>query len=1154
MKLLEWDMMDKDYDCILGQTWLQAYNPNIDWRSKKIIEIRPTRYQRTNTIHVRMQMCQVKESDHTITTLVQCSKVETTDPPEPIMDILNEFSDVFPNELPNTLPPSRVVDFAITMKPGMRPKAHVGQFRISPTEEKLLEEFCEACLSKGWIKVSNSPWISRIFCVPKRNDDGDMVTRAEFLRTLNEDSKVRWVLDYRYCNSMQDIPKIRLPNIESLFDKMRGAKFFTKLDLATGYHQMLVEPESRKYTAFQTHNETYEWLVAPMGMAGMPGIWSRLMNKLFGKLPFVVVYMDDICICSDTLESHVNHLQQLFAILRQEKLYCRKEKCLFAQHQVEYLGHVISYDGISVDQRKIRAIEKWPRPANQKDLQRWLGLCGYYRKFIYGYAEITFPLGELVKEKVPWIWTNIEDRAFNLLKLALQQAPVLSLPNYAQTFFVTTDASGKCVGAVLSQPNENNDDKPIAFLSKKLSETEQRWPAYEQELFAIKLAFAKWRPYLWGRPFKVFTDNSACKWFLNTPMLNNKMARWLDYFSQFEFEIFHRPGIENVVADCLSRPPETITPVDVTVNHISISNNQPCGIDFVRHHICPAGCDCAVTITCLLRHRRQLNSFLSLNSRDQRILLGNILGETTHVTSPNVPSTQTIRVNHIKELQFVSIKLTDDQQMEYRKAYRKDVAFQKYAKGKRELLECNGLYFIRSEDKQLKLVVPNDPYLRTDAIAQRNDAETVVHPGIRRTQMAVSQWYFWPGLSDDVELYVKSCETCARYKSHRGKNQGLLQPLPIPPTTWHSVAVDWITGLPESNGYDAIMTCTCRLSKRSKYCPSHTTNDAIKCAHEFFDTVVRHHGLPEVITSDRDPKFKSQFWNELMKIMGIRHIKTTSHRAQGDGQSEIVNRLVEDSLRCICSYLGDDWSEHLGTIEYAHSGLSHSTTGITPFEVDTGRKQRNPIASDHISNDYARNFSQRRQELIELAKQNMKKAQERQKKYYDKKRVEIQFNVGDQVLLASRDIPLKHAQVVNNNERPKLVPRWIGPFTIIEKVGSTSYRLDLPTSMKQLETNVFHVERLKHAPNRQTQFDGRPAPKHAPVVLNENGEELHVIESLLKERTFNRKKEFLVKWQNQPDHEASWELEKDIKHVIHFKRLVKEMRERRRQESTIEEV
>ena len=980
------------------------------------------------------------------------------------------------------------------------------------------------------------------------------------------DSKVRWVLDYRHSNAQQEIPKIPLPNIEGLFDRMQGSQYFSKLDLATGYHQMLVEPESRKYTAFQTHSETYEWLVAPMGMASMPGVWSRLMNKLFGKLSFCVVYMDDICICSKTIEEHADQLRQVFLILRREKMYCRREKCSFAMNEVEYLGHVITRDGVTVDPRKISAIEKWPTPTNQKQLQSWLGLCGYYRKFVFGFAEIAYPLGELTKDKIKWYWGPDQERAFQLLKIALQQAPVLTLPDFTRPFIVTTDCSGKCAGAVLAQLDANNDDHPIAFMSKKLNETEQRWPAHEQELYAIKLALGKWRQYLWGQSFSVYTDNSACKWFLQTPQLNAKMARWLDYFSQFEFELFHRPGVENVVADCLSRPPDEVPPprdvATVSVDATHVDTSQSPSNSFVTAHSCEVGCSCAQVVHHLLRHRRQLDLFLGLTDRDQRILLDNLLGETVGGSDRSASSgdsdqavPQTIRVNSITNVQFMSVKLDESTKAWYRKAYRNDPAFQKYAKGKAELIDSDGLYFLRSNDQQWKLVVPNDSHLRTEVISQFHDAPTAAHPGTRRTQLAVGQWYFWPGMFEDIELYVRSCQTCARYKSHRGKPSGLLQPLPIPPTCWHSVAIDWITGLPMSNGYDAIMTCTCRLSKRSKYCATHTTTDAPKAAKEFFDTVVRHHGLPEAITSDRDPKFKSMFWNELMRLMGIKHYKTTAHRAQGDGQSEIVNRNCEDSLRCMCSYLGDDWSSHLGTIEYAHSGLTHTSHGMTPFEVDTGRKLRNVLWSDTtpVANEFARNFSAQRQEMISLAQDNLRKAQERQKRYYDKARVEVSCLAGDKVMLATRDLPLRHAQIINVSERPKLVPRWIGPFKVLERVGTNSYRLQLPQSMNQLETNVFNVDRLKIAPPQPREFNTRPVPKATPVVLNEVGEELHTIEAFLRERTFNRKREYLVKWQGFPEHEATWELEKNVNKVVHFKRLVKDLRKRRRQEREAEE-
>ena len=277
------------------------------------------------------------------------------------------------------LPPSRQVEFDIDLKPGAKPSSR-SPFRLSKTEQDSLESFVSELMQKGWIEISDSPWVSNIFGIPKKNQvTGKAPSRAQWLRSGDPSLPIRWVIDYRYVNSQTNIPKIPLPNIKELFDRMAHAKLFTTIDLAQGYHQRRVSTRSKKLIAFRTKNEIYQWCVAPMGLSGMPGIWSRLMRVLFGKFDFAVVYLDDICVFSSDLKSHLIHLKAIFEVLRKEKLYARTTKCEFGKESIDFLGHTISCEGLHVDIRKIRDIEQRAAPINKKDLLSFLGLAGYYR-------------------------------------------------------------------------------------------------------------------------------------------------------------------------------------------------------------------------------------------------------------------------------------------------------------------------------------------------------------------------------------------------------------------------------------------------------------------------------------------------------------------------------------------------------------------------------------------------------------------------------------------------------------------------------------------------------------------------------------------------------------------------------------------------------
>ena len=465
--------------------------------------------------------------------------------------------------------------------------------------------------------------------------------------------------------------------------------------------------------------------------------------------------------------------------------------------------------------------------------------------------------------------------------------------------------------------------------------------------------------------------------------------------------------------------------------------------------------------------------------------------------------------------------------------------------------KMDGLLFLESENALLRLCVPNSQnnQLRTNIfLSEFHDSDISAHPGIRRTFLRISQWYYWKTLQQDVQAYVQSCETCTRWKHNNAKKKGMMIPIPIPKECWEVVSMDFVTGLPVSDGYDAIMTVVDKLSKRAKYCVVNTTDDAEKTANHFFDCVIRHHGVPSIIISDRDPKFISQFWTSLAQLMGIKLNMATAHRAQADGQTERQNLVLEDALRCMISSHGNNWASKLGTIEYAHATLTSASTGFSPFELDTGRKERHPFGSilppGEVNRtptnlaEYAKTFMDHKQEIIERARKELVKTQERQKKYYEQKRSSVTFKTGDLVMLDTRRLPLRHSTQALDEKRAKIAARKIGPYEIERMVNDNVAKLKLPRNTRFLHS-AFNVDILSHYVENPDQFPTRPIPKASRVILDTStGDEMHIVEKLLKKRQFNRQPEWLVKWHGLPDHEATWEREKDIRHVAHWKVLV----------------
>ncbi|GKD34960.1 putative nucleotidyltransferase, ribonuclease H, partial [Tanacetum coccineum] len=382
--------------------------------------------------------------------------------------IVSEFQDVFSEELPG-IPPIRDVEFNIELIPGAEPISKA-PYRMAPIELKELKDQLQELLERGFIRPSVSPWGAPVLFVKKK--DGSM----------------RLCIDYRELNKITIRNRYPLPRIDDLFDQLQGAKHFSKIDLRSGYHQLRVKEQDISKTAFRTRYGHYEFLVMPFGLTNAPAVFMDLMNRVFHEFldKFVIVFIDDILVFSKSKEEHEEHLRTVLQILRQEKLYAKFSKCEFWLSKVAFLGHIVSAEGITMDPAKVEAITKWPRPTSVTEVRSFLGLAGYYRRFVEGFSRLALPLTKLMRKGEKFVWNEEREKSFEELKQRLVSSPILTLPSGSGGFQIYSDASKKGLGCVLMQHG-----KVIAYASRQLKPYEVNYPTHDLELAAIVFAKSK---------------------------------------------------------------------------------------------------------------------------------------------------------------------------------------------------------------------------------------------------------------------------------------------------------------------------------------------------------------------------------------------------------------------------------------------------------------------------------------------------------------------------------------------------------------------------------------------------------------------------------------------------------------------------------------
>ncbi|KAL0562072.1 hypothetical protein IC582_002522 [Cucumis melo] len=1044
--LIVLDMLD--FDVILGMDWLAANHASIDCSRKEVTFNPPSlasfKFKGGGSKSLPQIISAIRASKllsqgtwGILASVVDTREADVSLSSEPVV---RDYPDVFPEELPR-LPPHREVEFAIELEPGTVPISRA-PYRMAPAELKELKVQLQELLDKGFIRPSVSPWGAPVLFVKKK--DGSM----------------RLCIDYRELNKVTVKNRYPLPRIDDLFDQLQGATVFSKIDLRSGYHQLRIKDEDVPKTAFRSRYGHYEFIVMSFGLTNAPAVFMDLMNRVFREFldTFLIVFIDDILIYSKTEAEHEEHLRMVLQTLRGNKLYAKFSKCEFWLKQVSFLGHVVSKAGVSVDPAKIEAVTGWTRPSTVSEVRSFLGLAGYYRRFVENFSRIATPLTQLTRKGAPFVWSKACEDSFQTLKQKLVTAPVLTVPDGSGNFVIYSDASKKGLGCVLMQQG-----KVVAYASRQLKSHEQNYPTHDLELAAVVFALKIWRHYLYGEKIQIFTDHKSLKYFFTQKELNMRQRRWLELVKDYDCEILYHPGKANVVADALSRK--------VSHSAALITRQAPLHRDLERAEI-------AVSVGAVTMQLAQLTVQPTLR---QRII-------DAQSNDPYLVENRGLA----EAGQTAEFSLSSD----------------------------GGLLFER------RLCVPSDSAVKTELLSEAHSSPFSMHPGSTKMYQDLKRVYWWRNMKREVAEFVSRCLVCQQVKAPRQKPAGLLQPLSIPEWKWENVSMDFITGLPRTlRGFTVIWVVVDRLTKSAHFIPGKSTYTASKWAQLYMSEIVRLHGVPVSIVSDRDARFTSKFWKGLQTAMGTRLDFSTAFHPQTDGQTERLNQVLEDMLRACALEFPGSWDSHLHLMEFAYNNSYQATIGMAPFKALYGRCCRSPVCWGEVGEQrlMGPELVQSTNEAIQKIRSRMHTAQSRQKSYADVRRKDLEFEIGDKVFL--KVAPMKG--VLRFERRGKLSPRFVGPFEILERIGPVAYRLALPPSLSTVH-DVFHVSMLrKYVPDPSHVVD------YEPLEIDENLSYVEQpVEVLAREvKTLRNKQIPLVKvlWRNHRVEEATWEREDDMR-------------------------
>jgi hypothetical protein len=951
------DIMDLgEEDVLIGYDWLKANNPAIDWQKKEILGREPAR----KVAGVRREMRPIIQSSpkdgrigqispHKIARIyakdprkvgvIWIRRVATTkDGPLPQLAIpteyqSDEFRELFEENEATDLAEHQEWDHEIILEEGAK-LSPGGMYPIAPEHEAELRDYLQKNLKKGFIRPGSGPMASPILFVKKPN------------------GKWRLCVDYRRLNSVTRKNRYPLPLITELMDRLQGAKWFTKFDVREGFYRIRIKEGDEWKTAFKTKYGLFEYTVMPFGLTNAPATFQSVINSALHEYLgiFVTAYLDDVLVYSSgTLEEHVEHVRKVLRKLKEYKLYLQPGKCEFHTKETEFLGFIISTEGVKMNPKKIQTVQEWPKPNTVKDVQSFLGFANYYRKFIKDYSKITAPLTEITKKEVGFKWEQEHQEAFDRIKQIFLEAPVLEMYDPRRPTRVETDASDYALGAVLSQQCPDGKWRPVFYHSRKFSGAELNYDVHDKELLGVVDAFEQWEVYLLGLPetIEVYTDHQNLTSFMTTKKLNRRQVRWAETLAQFDFKITHRAGSLNGAADALSRRSD-LREEGREEPHDAVLKKMPDGsLKYNRPE--------------LAKVAKVAEQVETLEQRWQRTALHWQLEPCA--TPPEI-------LNNKEELKG----MTQDERQYVPPRMRNKLI--------KELHES-----------------PEYGHAATDEMVRRLSKVFYI-PRLRAKVQEI--------LGNCLACHQNKPK---RHKPY-GLLQPLQPPERPWTSVTMDFIVKLPKSLEPGSARlcDTILVIVDRLTKAAKFVPTEETITAEECAYEVTKALVSEHGMPEEFITDRDKLFTSKYWGTFMAKLGVKKKLSTSFHPETDGQTERTNQTLEQYLRMYANKMQDNWVELLPTAQLAYNSTKSATTKHSPHYANYGYEptaHRDPKDIESIAvgpDEKARLMRELHEELSRnIAQRNLTTSRSA-----NKQRIEgPTFKKGDKVFLSRQNLKTK---------------------------------------------------------------------------------------------------------------------------------------------------